>query len=132
MRRVIVTATCVLAGSGATVAAALAGTAAGTLAGQTQISYGCPGPVAEGKPSCNPWRTFGQASFSLSPSAPGRARTVVSDSLGRFSLRLAPGSYTVTPLPQAHTRGGTALRVRVRAGALTRILVRFQGFPMME
>ena len=104
MRRVIVTAACVLAGSGMGVAAATAGTAVGTLAGQTQISYGCPGPVAEGGPSCNPWRTFAQARFSVSPSASGRIHIVVSDSLGRFSLRLAPGNYTVTSLPQgAHT-----------------------------
>jgi hypothetical protein len=105
---------------------------AGTLAGQTQISYGCPGPVAEGGPSCNPWRTFARARFSVSPNPSGRARIVVSDSLGRFSLRLAPGSYTVTSLAQAHTRGGATLQVRIREGALTRILVRFQGFPMME
>ena len=68
----------------------------------------------------------------LLPGPSGRARIVVSDSLGRFSLRLAPGNYTVTSLPQAHTRGGTTLQVRIRPGALTRILVRFQGFPMME
>ena len=132
MRRVFVTAACVLAGSGMGVAAATAGTAVGTLAGQTQISYGCPGPVAEGGPSCNPWRTFAQARFSVSPSPSGRAHIVVSDSLGRFSLRLAPGNYTVTSLPQAHTRGGTTLQIRIRPGALTRIVVRFQGYPMME
>ena len=132
MRRVIVAATCLLAGSGVADVAATAGTAVGTLAGQTQISYGCPGPVAEGGPSCNPWRPFAQARFSVSPSPSGRARIVVSDSLGRFSLRLAPGNYTVTSLPQAHTRGGTTLQVRIRPGALTRIVVRFQGFPMME
>ena len=133
MRRVIVTATCLLAGSSAAVALATATTTAGTLVGQTLISYGCPGPVAESGPSCNPWRTFAQARFSVSPApAGGRVRTVVSDSLGRFSLRLPPGSYTVATLPQAHTGGGTTLQVRIRAGALTRILVRFQGFPMME
>ena len=132
MRRVIVTATCLLAGGGMAVAAATAGPAVGTLAGQTQISYGCPGPVAESGPSCNPWRTFAQARFSVSQSSSGRVHTVVSDGLGRFSLRLAPGNYTVTSLPQAHTRGGTTLQVRIRPGAVTRILVRFQGFPMME
>ena len=131
MRRMIVTAVCLLA-SGSTVAAATPRLDVGTLAGQTQISYGCPGPVAEGGPSCNPWRTFPRARFSVSPSSPGPARTVVSDSLGRFSVRLAPGSYTVTALPQTHTRGGPTLHVRIRAGALTRILLRFQGFPMME
>ena len=132
MRKVIVAATCLLAGSGVGVVAATARTAVGTLAGQTQISYGCPGPVAEGGPSCNAWRPFAQARFSVSPSPSGRARIVVSDSLGRFSLRLAPGNYTVTSLPQAHTRGGTTLQVRIRPAALTRIVVRFQGFPMME
>jgi hypothetical protein len=128
----IVTAICLLAAGGSTVAAAATPAGGGTLAGQTQISYGCPGPVAEGGPSCNPWRTFAGARFTVSPSALGPARTVVSDSLGRFSVRLAPGSYTVAALPQTHTRGGPALHVRIRAGALTRILVRFQGFPMME
>jgi hypothetical protein len=133
VRRVFVTAAGVLAGSGMGVAAATAGTVVGTLAGQTQISYGCPGPVAEGGPSCNPWRTFAQARFSVSASSPsGRAQIVVSDGLGRFSLRLAPGNYTVTSLPQAHTRGGTTLQIRVRPGAVTRIVVRFQGYPMME
>jgi hypothetical protein len=132
VRKVIVAATCLLAGSGVAVVAATARTAVGTLAGQTQISYGCSGPVAEGGPSCNPWRPFAQARFSVSPTPSGRARIVVSDSLGRFSLRLAPGNYTVTSLPQAHTRGGTTLQVRIRPGALTRIVVRFQGFPMME
>jgi hypothetical protein len=81
VRRVIVAATCLLAGSGVAAVAATAGTAVGTLAGQTQISYGCPGPVAEGGPSCNPWRPFAQARFSVSPSPSGRARIVVSDSL---------------------------------------------------
>ena len=132
MRSMIVTATCLLAASGSTVAAAATAAGVGTLAGQTQISYGCPGPVAEAEPSCNPWHTFARARFSVSPSPPGPPRTVVSDSLGHFSLRLAPGNYTLTALPQTHTRGGTTLHVRIRAGALTGILVRFQGFPMME
>ena len=127
------TATCLLAGSSAAVAVATERTTAGTLVGKTLISYGCPGPVAESGPSCNPWRTFAQARFSVSPSpAGGRVITVVSGSLGGFSLRLPPGSYMVTPLPESHTRGGTTLQVRIRAGALTQILVRFQGFPMME
>jgi hypothetical protein len=111
-------------------ATAQAGTTTGTLAGQTQISYGCPGPVAVNGPSCNPWHPFVNARFSVSPVS-GRARTVVSASQGRFTLRLLPGSYTVTPLPQAHTRGGTTLLVRVSAGARTLITVRFAGFPMM-
>jgi hypothetical protein len=107
-----------------------ASAATGTLTGQTQISYGCPGPVAPDSTSCHPWHAFAKARFSVSPSL-GQTRFVVSDAQGRFTMRLAPGSYTVKSLPQAHTRGGTTLRVQVRAGALTRILVRFQGFPMM-
>ena len=128
----ILTAIVLLAGTVLGVGGATGGTGAGTLAGQTQISYGCPGPAAQGGPSCNPWRTFAHARFTVSPSPSGQARTVVSDSLGRFSVRLAPGSYTVTPLPQAHTHGGTTQNVRIRSGVPTRILVRFQGFPMME
>jgi hypothetical protein len=120
-----------LAATGTAGAAAQAGTTTGTLAGQTQISYGCPGPVAANGPSCKPWHAFANARFSVSSPVSGRARTVVSDSQGRFTLRLSPGSYTVRPLPQAHTRGGTTLPVRVSAGAQTLITVRFAGFPMM-
>jgi hypothetical protein len=47
-------------------------------------------------------------------------------------LRLDAGSYLVTPLPQHNTHGGPRLSLRVDAGATTRVLVRFLGFPQME
>lgn len=112
-------------------------TPAGWLAGKTQISFGCPGPVREDGPSCNPWRTFPNAQLSLVRIGPGGApvaatrRLVVSDDGGAFRLRLAAGAYEVTPLRQAHALAGTPLRVRVTAGAVTRLLVRFEGFPQM-
>jgi hypothetical protein len=112
--------------------AAAAGAATGTLTGQTQISYGCPGPVAlDGPPSCNPWHAFANARFSIVSSS-GPARVVASDSQGRFTVRLAPGSYFVKPLPQANTRGGATIHFGVGPGTRTWILVRFSGFPRME
>ncbi len=138
MRRRIAIGIAMLASIGPTAGvAAPAGTADGWLAGQTQISFGCPGPVREGAPSCHPWHTFPRARFSVAANAadgtpmPSTGRLVVADGHGRFTLRLSAGWYTVIPLAQAHTRGGTRLRVRVKAGEATRILVRFQGFPRM-
>jgi hypothetical protein len=109
----------------------------GVLAGQTQISYGCPGPVRVGAPSCQPWHALPRARFAVARRAadgsvvPGTTRLVVSGATGQFALQLAPGSYTVTPLAQAHTRGGPTLLVHLRAAKTTTIQVRFQGFPMM-
>jgi hypothetical protein len=114
--------------------AAAAATGTGVLTGQTQISFGCPGPVRVGGPFCHPWHAFAHARFSVARSRAGGAvdpRLVVSDVRGRFTLRLTTGSYTLTPLPQAHTDGGAALQVRIAAGQVTRVLVRFQGFPEM-
>jgi hypothetical protein len=128
MRKLFATALLALA------AAPLAGGSAagvGTLAGQAQISYGCPGPMLEGGPSCNPWRPFAGARLSVAR-AGGTARVVVADGAGRFTLRLAAGSYTVTPLRQPRTKGGAPVQVRVRPGVITHVLVRFSGFPMME
>ena len=110
----------------------------GQLAGRTQISFGCPGPVREGTPGCNPWRAFAHARFSLArhfasgdPIVSTR-RIVTSDARGRFALRLPVGSYLITPLPQRNTHGGTRLTVQVRVGESTTTLVRFIGFPQME
>lgn len=114
-------------------------TTSGWLAGQTQISFGCPGPAREGEPSCQPWHTFPHARFSVAQRRPagapppGLSRVVVSDGTGQFQIRLATGTYTITPLaqPQRHTRGGTPLTVQVHPHTVTRIPVRFIGFPMM-
>jgi hypothetical protein len=118
----------------ALVLAALAGSAqaspaVGRLSGATQISFGCPGPVREGEPGCNPWRPFAHAHLTVAGN--GIKRVVLSDERGRFTLVLPVGAYSVTPLPQKNTRGGPRLTVRVSAGQTTWIRVRFVGFPMM-
>ena len=113
-------------------------TSSGRLTGKTQISFGCPGPVREGTPGCNPWRPFVHARFSLAQRSasgnpiPGTRRSVTSDAHGQFQLLLRAGAYVITPLPQRHTHGGNRLNVQVRAGESTAVLVRFAGFPQME
>ncbi|MGB2875588.1 MAG: hypothetical protein WBB76_08970 [Gaiellaceae bacterium] len=113
-------------------------TTGGRLTGKTQISFGCPGPVREGTPGCNPWRPFAHARFSLAQRSAsgnpiaGSRRTVTSDAHGHFQLLLTSGAYVITPLPQRHTHGGNRLNVRVRAGESTTVLVRFAGYPQME
>jgi hypothetical protein len=113
-------------------------TASGSLAGKTQISFGCPGPVSEGTPGCNPWRPYAHARFSLAQRSadggpiPGTRRTLTSNAGGRFSLRVSVGTYLITPLPQRHTHGGKRVVIQVRAGESTTTLVRFIGFPQME
>ncbi len=140
MRQTIVVGLAALAGLGSvTGLASSARSAGGLLTGTTQISFGCPGPVREGTPSCNPWRPLGNARFSVAASpaggnpAPGTARFVLSDAQGHFALRLPAGRYIVTPLPQPrlHTYGGPRLIVRIHAAETTRILVRVEGFPRM-
>jgi len=103
----------------------------GRLSGVTQISYGCPGPQREGEP-CERWSTFAQAQFRVAKlSSGGATGTIKSDRRGRFTLVLAIGRYRLTPLPQAHTTGGTPITVTIRAAATTWTRVRFQGFPRM-
>jgi hypothetical protein len=112
--------------------------ATGTLKATTQISFGCPGPVSASGVQCNPWHLFPFARFSISRRStggvpvPGTAVVVTSNARASFSLRLDAGSYLVTPLPQHNTHGGPRLSLRVDAGATTRVLVRFLGFPQME
>ena len=139
MRRLIAVSITFLAGTGAAAGVAVpARTVDGTLAGRTQISFGCPGPAREGTPGCNPWRPFAHARFSLGQLSasgnpiPGTRRTVTSDAHGRFQLLLPAGAYVVTPLPQRNTHGGKRLNVQVRAGESATVLVRFAGFPRME
>ena len=111
--------------------------AQGLLVGQTQISYGCPGPARVGQPPCESWHPFPHARFGIrlvgpkGQPLPQIIRVVVSDRLGRFSVRLSSGDYQVTPAVQAYTSGGRRLIVHIRSGRATRILVRFSGFPRM-
>jgi hypothetical protein len=109
----------------------------GRLAGLAQITYGCPGPQRVGQ-QCERWSTFAHARFALTRNRagggtpiPSTRRVVVSDGSGRFSLVLAAATYTIVPLAQTHTVGGTTLTARVRAGQTTRVTVRFLGYPMM-
>ena len=105
--------------------------ATGVLRGTTQISFGCPGPTTE--PPCNPWHPFPLARFTVARAAtPARTIVVRSNANARFSVRLATGTYLVTPLRQGNARGGPRLTVRLRAGLATTVLVRFVGFPQME
>ena len=133
---VVVGIAAVVCGGAAAGVANPAATASGRLSGKTQISFGCPGPATE--PPCNPWRPFAHARFSLAQRSadggpkPGTRRTIISDARARFSLRVAVGSYVITPLRQSHTRGGERLVVQVGAGVSTAALVRFIGFPQME
>jgi hypothetical protein len=126
-----------LAAAGLPLWPAGSGSESGVLTGTTQISFGCPGPVREGPPVCNPWHTFPDARFSVArrgtDGAPltGTARVLTSDSAGHFRVRLGAGVYLVTPLPQAHTRGGTRTSIRIRTSQTRTILVRFIGYPQM-
>jgi hypothetical protein len=128
-----------LLASGVSVAAAArTQPGSGLLVGQTDISYGCPGPARIGQQPCERWQSFPHARFRLRqigprgrPLPPQIIRVVVSDRLGHFSVRLSQGDYRVTPLVQAHTSGGRKLTVHIRSGHTTRILVRFLGIPRM-
>lgn len=138
MPRLLLIGSVLLAGLSISVGgSSLATTGRGWLSGVTQITFGCPGPARVGGPSCNPWHPFARARFAVTMNAPdgkpiaGTKRVFASDGNGRFSLRLDAGSYTVTPLPQAHTHGGSPLSVRVRTGVVVRVVVRYVGFPMM-
>jgi hypothetical protein len=108
----------------------------GTLAGLTQITYGCPGPQRVGQ-QCERWSIFAHARFALTRNRadgapmPSTRRVVVSNGSGHFSLVLAVGTYTIAPLAQPHTHSGRTLTARVRAGQTTRIAIRFLGYPMM-
>src|SRR4051812_32938334 len=104
--------------------AAGAASTTGLLAGRTQISFGCPGPIREDEPGCDPWRPFAKARVTVG------TRALRSDAAGRFSVRLPPGRYVVHGLPQPNARG-TSVVVSVRAGATTRVVLRFEGFPKM-
>jgi hypothetical protein len=105
----------------------------GILRGTTQISFGCPGPVDPSGPGCNPWHAFPHARFSVARRASTTRAVVVTSGVdAHFRLRVEAGTYVVTPLPGRSTHGGPRLVARVRAGAATVVLVRFQGYPQME
>ena len=90
-----------------------------------------------GAPACAPWHSFPHARFTITRRdaagalIPATKRLVNSDDHGRFNLSLAAGRYQLTPLPQAHTRGGNPTSVTIKPGRTTRTLVRFEGYPQM-
>jgi hypothetical protein len=103
----------------------------GRLSGATQITFGCPGPQREGDP-CERWSSFAQARFRLTRlTGTGGTRTVTSNATGRFTVLLPVGRYRLTPLPQAHTTGGTPVTVSIRVATTTWVRVRLEGFPQM-
>ena len=105
----------------------------GILRGTTQISFGCPGPVDPSGPGCNPWHALPHGRFSVARRASTVPAVVVTSGAdAHFRLRVEAGTYVVTPLPGRSTHGGPRLVVRVRAGAATTVLVRFDGYPQME
>ena len=132
-RAVAVVVACTVLGCGAVVASS---NPDGRLTGLTQITYGCPGPQRVGQ-QCERWFSLANARFALTrirtdgTPIPSTRRVVVSDGSGRFNLPLTAGTYAIVPLAQRHTRGGTTLTTRVRAGQTTRTTVRFLGYPMM-
>lgn len=134
VRLVSLFAACVLLGVSADTAFGTA--AVGGLAGLTQITFGCPGPQRVGE-KCEHWSAFARARFALSRTRgdgtpiPESRRVITSDRTGSFSISVTAGVYTVKPLAQPHTKGGPLLRVRVLSGRVTRVTVRFLGFPMM-
>ena len=128
MRTLLALATCSLA----LTAPAAATVAKGTLAGQAQISHGCPGPVAVDGPACNPWHPYADAHIKVARTGSSWTTTLVADAQGRFTLRLAPGNYSVTGMTQLRTKPAATQQVRIRAGVVTQVVVRFTGFPMME
>jgi adenylate cyclase len=125
------------AGAGVAAAAYRQAPSQGKLVVQTQISFGCPGPLRDDGSSCNPWHAFAKAQFTVTRQAtdgtpiPATRRLLVSDSLGHFLLALAPGKYWVQPLAQGRARSGPRVQARVSAGTVTRIVLRYYGYPRM-
>lgn len=120
-----------LAATAATLSGVSAGSVGkGTLAGRTTIDRGCPGPST---PGCNPWHAFPDAKILIVRTSatgtplPHTARTISSNSKSRFSIRLAPGAYRVTPLAQTSSTGGRTVLARVRSGGTTTMVVRFDA-----
>jgi hypothetical protein len=115
---------------------AVGATAEGRLVGVTQITYDCPGPQRVGE-QCDHWSPFARARFAVTRNGAGgrpitgTRRVVLSDGAGRFNLVLAAGIYTIAPLPQQHTHGGSTLTVRIHPGHTTHTTIRFLGYPMM-
>jgi hypothetical protein len=79
-------------------------TSSGRLTGKTEISFGCPGPVREGTPGCNPRRRFVHARFSLAQRSasgnpiPGTAAPSPPTRTGSFSFSCA------APVPTSSRR----------------------------
>ena len=114
-----------------------AGSQPGRISGVTQISFGCPGPVREGTPSCKRWTRFPHGRFSISQltndntTIVGTRQIITSGNRGQFTIALPSGRYLLKPLPQRNTRGGTPIHLEVRPPITSWALVRFTGYPRM-
>jgi hypothetical protein len=101
----------------------------GRLVGSTELSVGC--PVVSQNVTCNPWRLYPHASFTLTrldasgAAVAGTARTIESNSNARFHIKLHPGSYLITPLAGSVTTGGSTVSVRVKTHKTKTTTVRF-------
>lgn len=124
-------------GAGAAVGEVAAASRAGRISGVTQISFGCPGPVREGTPSCEHWTRFPHARFSITRLADdntpikGTQQIISSGNRGEFTIALPSGRYLLRPLPQQHTNGGLPIHLEVRPAMTSWGLVRFTGYPQM-
>ena len=113
-----------------TAAAAGATAPSGHLAGDTEISIGC--PAERPGSSCKPTRPLPNAHFSIVKSTasgqPGpHARIVAANAQALFSIALPAGRYLITPLAQSGTPEGPKLALRIRAGHTTHIVVGFRS-----
>jgi hypothetical protein len=123
--------------AGAAVGDVAASSQRGRISGVTQISFGCPGPVREGAPSCARWARFPHARFAVARLADdntpvaGTQQIISSGDRGQFTIVLPSGRYLLRPLPAQHTRGGASVRVAVQPARTSWALVRFVGFPQM-
>ena len=97
------------------------------IAGRIVEGPTCPVETVPPQPQCAP-RPL-QASVRITPAAGhGRARTVRSDTDGRFRVSLAPGGYTVRGLPTSKSglpRPPAPQQVQVKAGRFTHIRLNY-------
>ena len=92
------------------------------------VKTGCPAQTPGG---CNPWQPFPHAQFTLTrlnadgTSQPGTTRTIESNDNAHFAIRLHPGSYLLQPDAGTDTKGGSPLRLSIKALTATTVTVRY-------
>ena len=101
----------------------------GSLAGTTKVVAVCPVPSR----LCKSWQPYPHARFTVTrlttaaKRVAGTTRTVRSDAGARFHISLRAGLYLVKPARGVIAKNGGRQRVRVKAGGLKTITVRFAG-----